>query len=464
LVTGEGLSDLPSTFDKRCPPAPGHLPTTNGVIVNWPGDAPPERGLTEDAAAAHVHGIVFKTGPPSKVGVELEWLVRDARDPALPVPAKRTFPAVADLTAPAVLPDPAALPSGSMLTTEPGGQLELSSAPAGSLSECVTAVRGEMTTLRQAVDRAGLQLQGYGYDPLRSPHRVLDLPRYAAMEEFFDRSGPWGRQMMCNTASVQVCLDAGQDTTAKGGYRWRWRLAHQLGPVLVAAFANSPLRQGKPSGWRSTRQEVWAHLDPGRTQPPPDRDRDPRDTYVDYALDAELMLVRREGSPSWTAPPGLTFRDWLRGQGERQPTVDDLTYHLSTLFLPVRPRGHLELRMIDAQPGDDGWVVPAAVAWALFEDPEAADTAMAAAEPLSSGNGHRRPTGTAAGDPWLRAACQGPADPEIARASQRCFEAADAALGRANAPADIRRSVAEFTERYVLRGRCPADDQLKGMH
>jgi glutamate--cysteine ligase len=436
--------------------------STNGVTVTWPNDPPVEGGLTEETAAAHVHGIVFKTGPPGKVGVELEWLVRDARDPALPVPAKRTFPAVADLTAPAVLPDPAALPSGSMLTTEPGGQLELSSAPASSLSECITAVRGEMTTLRQAVDRAGLRLQGYGYDPLRSPTRVLDLPRYAAMEEFFDRSGPWGRQMMCNTASVQVCLDAGQDTTAKGGYRWRWRLAHQLGPVLVAAFANSPLRQGKPSGWRSTRQEVWAHLDPGRTQPPPAGDRDPRDTYVDYALDAELMLVRRPGSPSWAAPPGLTFRGWLQGQGERRPTVDDLTYHLSTLFPPVRPQGHLELRMIDAQPGDDGWVVPAAVAWALFEDPAAAEVAMAAAEPLSSGNGHRSHNGSRTGNPWLRAAREGPADPAISRASQQCFEAADAALGRANAPADIRRSVAEFTERYVFAGRCPADDQLKG--
>jgi glutamate--cysteine ligase len=434
------------------------------VIVSWPDDSLLDGGLTEEAAAAHIHGIVFKTGPPSKVGVELEWLVRDARDPALPVPAKRTFPAVADLTAPAVLPDPAALPSGSMLTTEPGGQLELSSAPASSLSECITAVRGEMTTLRQAVDRAGLRLQGYGYDPLRPPTRVLDLPRYAAMEEFFDRSGPWGRQMMCNTASVQVCLDAGQDTTATGGYRWRWRLAHQLGPLLVGAFANSPLRQGKPSGWRSTRQEVWAHLDPGRTRPPPDGGRDPRDTYADYALDADLMLVRREGSPSWAAPPGLTFRGWLRGQGERRPTADDLTYHLSTLFPPVRPRGHLELRMIDAQPGEDGWVVPAAVAWALFEDPEAADSAMAAAEPLSSGNGHRGHNGGASGNLWLRAAREGPADPEIARASQQCFEAADAALGRANAPADIRQSVAEFTERYVLRRRCPADDQLEGNH
>ncbi len=165
------------------------------------------------------------------------------------------------------------------------------------------------------------------------------------------------------------------------------------------------------------------------------------------------MLVRRPGSPSWTAPAGLTFRGWLRGDGgERPPTKEDLTYHLSTLFPPVRPRGHLELRMIDAQP-DDGWIVPTAVAWALFEDPHAADLAMAAVAPV-----------WADGNPWLRAARSGLADPVLARAAGQCFEAANAVLSRADVPADIRQRVAEFTERYVLRSRCPADDQLEGIH
>jgi ergothioneine biosynthesis glutamate--cysteine ligase EgtA len=424
---------------------------TDGVAVAWPADGPLDQDLTEDDAEAHVHGICFKTGPPRRIGVELEWLVRDVRDPALPVPAERIFAAVADLTAPAVLPDPAVLPSGSLITVEPGGQLELSSAPADSLGECVTAVQRDMAALRDAMRRARLTLQGYGLDPLRPPRRVLDLPRYTAMEEFFDRDGPWGRQMMCSTASVQVCVDAGLDTAGADGYRWRWRLAHDVGPVLVAAFANSPLRQGQPSGWRSTRQEVWSRLDPGRTLPPP-TDADPRRAWANYALDAELMLVRRPSSPSWTAPAGLTFRGWLRGGGERPPTKEDLTYHLSTLFPPVRPRGHLELRMIDAQP-DDGWIVPAAVAWALFEDPHAADVAMAAVAPV-----------WADGNPWLRAARSGPADPVLARAARQCFEAANAVLSRADVPADIRQRVAAFTERYVLRSRCPADDQLEGIH
>ena len=110
-------------------------------------------------------------------------------------------------------------------------------------------------------------------------------------------------------------------------------------------------------------------------------DADPRAAWIDYALSAEVMCVRRPGDEPWTAPAGLTFRGWLRGGGERPPTLEDLSYHLSTLFPPVRPRGHLEYRVIDAQAGD-GWIVPAAVVTALLDDETASQAAMAAAEVL----------------------------------------------------------------------------------
>jgi glutamate--cysteine ligase len=220
---------------------------------------------------------------------------------------------------------------------------------------------------------------------------------------------------------------------------------------------------------------------------------DPRVAWAEYALDAEVMCVRRDESQSWAAPPGLTFRDWLRGRGceERPPTQADLAYHLSTLFPPVRPQGHLEVRFIDAQPGD-GWIVPAAVVSALADDPVAAQLAMAAVEEVwrhgdglgldgaglrdpalrsagrngagrngAGGNGRRGPDSSGPPGPWLRAARRGLADPVLARAARDCFEAADAALGRAGVSPDIRRRVASFTEEYVLRGRCPADDTLE---
>jgi glutamate--cysteine ligase len=444
-----------------------------------PGSEDGAEPLTEPDAEAQVHGICFKTGPPGRLGVELEWLVCDGRDPALPVDRRRAATAVARLGA------GGPLPGRGVLTSEPGGQVELSSAPAAGLGHCIAVTSLDLAALRQAIQQAGLCLNGQGLDPLRPPRRVLELPRYAAMEEFFDRAGPWGRLMMCSTASVQVCVDAGGEEPGWSGFRWRWHLLHAIGPVLVAAFANSPLRGGRPTGWKSTRQAIWARLDPTRTRPPahaepvpgrrPGRawppSTDPRSAWVDYALAAEVMCVRRPGAQDWSAPAGLTFRDWLRGAGERPPTSSDLSYHLSTLFPPVRPRGHLEVRGIDAQPGD-GWMVPLAVTAALLDDPLAAEQAMAAAEalwhrPTPGGPGAPGRPGTGAdpagwhpASPWWLAARHGPAHPALAAASRRCFDAAEAALARAGGPADARQAVTAFAERYVNRDRCPADDLL----
>jgi ergothioneine biosynthesis glutamate--cysteine ligase EgtA len=429
--------------------------------------------LDEETATGHVHGICLKTGPPRRVGVELEWLVREARDPALPVAAGRIAAAVSAFDAARgnlELPTsshPGVLPSGALLTTEPGGQLELSSQPADSLADLVAATCADLDALRGVLANAGLQLAGIGLDPLRPPRRMLKLPRYTAMEAFFDRGGPWGRQMMCATASVQVCLDAGDDSDGPAGYRWRWRLLHAIGPVLVAAFANSPLREGKPTGWASSRQQVWAHMDPGRTRSP-EPDGDPRAAWAAYALDAQLMCVPSPDSTDWSAPPGLTFRDWIRAnrfhtaRGLRRPTAADLEYHLSTLFPPVRPRGHFELRMIDAQPGD-GWVVPLAVCSALLSDAAAGEAALAAVAPLwNAGSGD---TGFGGIEPWLRAARRGPADPAISLAGKECFAVARAALDRMSAPTAIATAingaVDDFIDRYVSKDRCPADDLLE---
>lgn len=81
------------------------------------------------------------------------------------------------------------------------------------------------------------------------------------MEAYFDRTGPAGRAMMCASASVQVCVDAGHEEPDVLGHGRRWRLAHLLGAVLVASFANSPAHEGPYAGWRCARQGTWADID-----------------------------------------------------------------------------------------------------------------------------------------------------------------------------------------------------------
>lgn len=363
--------------------------------------------LNEDEIREHVRGVCFKKGPPGLVGIETEWLVVDEGRPGEPVPLGR-------------LREPLtrrALPGGSKVTFEPGGQLELSSVALPGAEAVCEALAADLAEVRRRVP--GIELVGAGVDPVRPSRMQLDELRYRCMGRYFG-----DLTMMCSTASVQVCLDIGTREQAAR----RWRLAHLLGPVLIAAFANSPVHCGRRTGWKSTRQAVWARLDPTRTTAPVGDD--PEEAWAEYALDAKVMLIRGE---SWIVDPGLTFREWMR-TGE--PTFDDFVYHLSTLFPPVRPQGWLELRMIDALP-EPYWRVPVAVAAALLDRvPDAAD---AAAAPV--------------GDHWARAARDGLRDPALAKAALACFEAACSVL-----TGELKILTEQYAERYVARGLCPADD------
>jgi glutamate--cysteine ligase len=254
------------------------------------------------------------------------------------------------------------------------------------------------------------------------------------MSTYFEtHSKEGGLPMMCTTASVQVCVDIGADS---GDAVRRWRLAHSLGPLLIAAFANSPLQAGRRTGLKSTRQAIWNALDPGRTTVP--IGSDPAEAWARYTLDAKVMM-RRTPDGGWVADPGTSFREWVAA-GE--VTREDLEYHLSTLFPPVRPRGWYELRMIDALP-EPYWPVPVALVTALLDDPVASRLAEEAAEPVA-----RR---------WREAARDALADRELARAARTCFAAARAALPRLGAEA-LLPMVDDYYSRYIERGRCPADD------
>ncbi len=126
-------------------------------------------------------------------------------------------------------------------------------------------MRADRAVLQEAFAANGLGLVLLGADPLRPAKRVNPGARYRAMERFFEASdtGAAGAAMMTSTASVQVNVDAGP----RDGWAARVRLAHALGPTMIAISANSPLLGGEFSGWRSTRQRVWSQLDSARCGP-----------------------------------------------------------------------------------------------------------------------------------------------------------------------------------------------------
>nr|WP_296073391.1 ergothioneine biosynthesis glutamate--cysteine ligase EgtA [uncultured Actinoplanes sp.] len=334
---------------------------------------------SQEEVEAHIRAICFKTGPPARVGAELEWTLHHRAAPHLPLDAATIRQALGRHT-PATLDPPQPpqpLPAGGTLTLEPGGQIEISSAPADSLSALHRAVSTDLAHLTGLLDAAGLALGEHGIDPHRPPRRILRTPRYTAMERAFDARGAHGRTMMCSTAGLQVCLDAGP----AGELPVRWAAVLALGPPLIALFANSARHAGRDTGVASARMAAWWGMDPRLTHPPVGPPDDPAAGWVRYALTAPVLCVRRANGP-WDPPPGMTLRDWLHGALPACPTAGDVEYHLSLLFPPVRPRGYLEVRYLDAQPGPD-WFAPVAMLSTLLADPATTGAALELATPVA---------------------------------------------------------------------------------
>ncbi|MDY7106051.1 MAG: glutamate-cysteine ligase family protein [Actinomycetota bacterium] len=362
-----------------------------------------------------------------RVGVEVEWLLH-------PVGAPDRRPRLSEIERAVE----GSLDAGGSITIEPGGQVELSTSPHATARLALEALRTDTARLHERLAAHGIEPVAIGADPVRRPGRLVDAPRYRAMEASFDHGGPEGRRMMCNTASIQLNVGHGPEP------RRRWRLANAIGPTVAACFANAPIAEGLPSGHRSVRQAAWLAIDPSRTRQP-QLTADPRDGWRDFALDANVLLIRRPDRDAVTVAPPFPFRRWLEeGHAVGAPTGADFRYHLTTLFPPVRARGWLELRMIDAVPEPARDVVVAAVTALLVDDDAGAEALEAVA---------------GVEDAWDAAARCGPTDPRLATAGVRCLSAAAAALRRGGDGA-LADAVDEFADRYPAEGRCPADDVL----
>ncbi|WP_231949496.1 ergothioneine biosynthesis glutamate--cysteine ligase EgtA [Alloactinosynnema sp. L-07] len=379
-------------------------------------------------AEAYVASVCFKHGPPNLVGVELEWTVHHRDDPRRRLEPAALVAALGPHTPRTLDPDSPQLPlpAGSPVTVEPGGQVEISSLPAPRFDHLLDAVIADHHHLARLLDEAGLEFGARGTDPFRTPRRVLDTPRYAAMERAFEPIGPDGIAMMCATAGLQVCVDVGEPEDVPA----RWNAITSMGPVLLALFANSPELAGHPTGWASARARAVFGCDPVRTTPLPLSD-DPINTWTRHVLDTPLLCVRGPGE-CWDAPPGVTFADWIAGALSTPPTTADLDYHISTLFPAVRPQGYFEVRYLDAQEGS-GWVTPAALITALTADRATVDAVAQACAPVA--------------DRWVEAAMNGLADRPIAAAARGLIDLGRAAVDRLCLRPEYQRLIAADLDR-----------------
>jgi len=262
------------------------------------------------------------------------------------------------------------------VSLEPGGQLELSGAPLATLHETKTELEQHFAEVSGIAERLGLGFAPLGFHPLASREAMPWMPksRYAIMRAYMPKVGRLGLDMMLRTCTVQANLDYESEADMVR----KFRIALCLQPLATALFANSPFRDGKPSGLLSTRAEVWRDTDPDRTgipaivfEPGFGFAR-----YVEWALDVPMYFIRRNGT--YRDLSGRSFRDFLAGripEADGSPaTIGDFADHMTTIFTDVRLKRYLEMRGADA--GSMPMMLAQSALWVgLFYDADALSAA-----------------------------------------------------------------------------------------
>ncbi|MBL8916901.1 MAG: glutamate--cysteine ligase [Archangium sp.] len=231
------------------------------------------------------------------------------------------------------------------LSLEPGGQFELSGSPFATAREAQAENLKHASELKDVLSKLNLRAVTLGYRPFTELSAMPWMPksRYRVMRETLGARGKLAHHMMLMTATGQVSLDWRDEADCVK----KIVTSARISPVLVGLYANSPIAQGKKVGAQSFRSQVWNDVDPARCGYPNamlDGSFSYR-AYVDWALDAPLLFLRRDGG---YLAPKLTFREFLKSGFEGKPaTSSDWIDHLSTLFPEVRIKKVLEIRAAD---------------------------------------------------------------------------------------------------------------------
>ena len=260
-------------------------------------------------------------------------------------------------------------PDGT-ISLEPAGQFELSGAPLSNLHESCAESGRHLVQVKAVGDKLGLGFLGLGMwpDKTRAELPIMPKGRYKIMLDHMPRVGGLGLDMMLRTCTIQVNLDYSSEADMVK----KFRVGLALQPVATAVFANSPLTEGKPNGFKSFRSHIWEDTDPARTGMLPFvfEDGFGYERYCDYALDVPMYFVFRDGK--YIDAAGLSFRDFLDGKlsvlpGEK-PTIADWNDHLSTAFPEVRLKSFLEMRGADGGRWGRICALPALWVGLLYDD------------------------------------------------------------------------------------------------
>lgn len=242
------------------------------------------------------------------------------------------------------------------ITLEPGCQFELSLEPQQYVRDLKKRIEEIDKTLKPILEEFDIKFLNVGVSPKTTYKNIKLLPkkRYQIMANYL-----WGilsDVMMRETAGIQVGIDFRSEEDAMK----KFRLTNLMMPFATAMFANSRIRGGVDTGYKSFRALAWLNTDNERCGFATDFNKNMcfKD-YISLLLDTPMIFINRD-SKCLEINGKLTFKQYMeKGFEGFYPTIEDWKLHSNLYFPEVRLRNFIEIRNHDCVGGGLEYSVPA---------------------------------------------------------------------------------------------------------
>jgi len=235
---------------------------------------------------------------------------------------------------------------GKNITLEPGNQIELSGDILNNIHEACSESHDYLFELQQVTKKLNLKIVSSGFDPISKLDEVPNNPkqRYQVMTKDMPDGGALSLDMMYRTCGTQLNLDYNSEED----FIKKFKIINSIVPISIALFANSSIVEKKNSGYMSYRSKVWQETSRGGL-PEVFFDNMNFEKYADFSINFPLLFIQND--KEYLSGKNYTFLDFMNEKiseiGNKLPTEDDLTTHLSTIFTENRLKKYIELRSMD---------------------------------------------------------------------------------------------------------------------
>lgn len=235
-----------------------------------------------------------------------------------------------------------------VISLEPGAQFELSIKPEKNIADIKAKIDSLNKKLNPILRKYEINLLEYGVSPVSTYKKINLIPkkRYHIMAEYL-----WGilsDVMMRETAGIQACVDFSSEEDAIR----KFRMANIISPFMTAMFANSPIRGGVDTGYKTFRGLSWLNTDNERCHFMSKKLFDKKsgygfEDYIDEVLNTPMIFIVRNEKPVEILGK-INFKQFMeRGFEGHSATLEDFKLHANLYFPEVRLRNFIEIRNHD---------------------------------------------------------------------------------------------------------------------